>query len=125
MKCPVCGRHEFKGYGDYDMCPVCGWENDGSQYDDHDYVGGANVLSVNAARIEFFLLSFPAVSDKAAELCEEHREKRAEVFKKYAGVDRMCDPVAASAEKRELGRLSKEYTDKLNELLMSMAEVPF
>ena len=49
MKCPVCGKYEFEEYDDYDICPVCNWENDGLQYNDHNYAGGANDLSVNEA----------------------------------------------------------------------------
>jgi len=50
IKCPICGQFEFVGPGTYDICEVCGWENDGVQYDDHDYDGGANWLSINRAR---------------------------------------------------------------------------
>ena len=56
-KCPVCGKHEFIEIGSFEICPVCGWEDDNLQGDDHNYAGGANDLSVNEARIEFFLLS--------------------------------------------------------------------
>lgn len=34
MKCPICGKYEFEEYGNYDICLVCNWENDGLQYDD-------------------------------------------------------------------------------------------
>lgn len=50
VKCPVCGKYEFEEDGDFDICPICGWENDGVQNDDHDYTGGANKMSVNQAR---------------------------------------------------------------------------
>lgn len=26
--CPVCGEYTFKEEGDYDICPVCRWENE-------------------------------------------------------------------------------------------------
>lgn len=50
IKCPVCGRYEFEKEDDYDVCPVCNWENDGLQYEEPDYAGGANVMSLNQAR---------------------------------------------------------------------------
>ena len=50
MKCPVCGKYEFQHEDDYDVCPVCNWENDGLQYDEPDYAGGANDMSLNQAR---------------------------------------------------------------------------
>lgn len=53
--CPCCGfrtmREEWRG--SYDLCPVCDWEDDGVQYDDPDYRGGANEMSLNQARERF------------------------------------------------------------------------
>ena len=51
--CPVCNKHRFGVDEDYYICPVCGWENDLVQNENHDYVGGANQLSVNQAREAF------------------------------------------------------------------------
>ena len=45
--CPVCGQTEFPFEGSFFICKVCGWEDDNIQYEDHDYTGGANKLSVN------------------------------------------------------------------------------
>ena len=53
MKCPVCGKYEFPEENSFDICPICGWENDGVQAHNHNFAGGANYLSVNEARIEF------------------------------------------------------------------------
>jgi ribosomal protein L37AE/L43A len=50
IKCPVCGKYEFPQENDFDVCEICGWENDGVQYDDPDYEGGANRLSLNQFR---------------------------------------------------------------------------
>ena len=47
IKCPVCGQYEFEEKDDFDICDVCGWENDGLQYDNPDYWGGANDMSLN------------------------------------------------------------------------------
>jgi len=49
-KCPVCEKHDFEESGDYDICPVCNWENDDIQADDPDFGGGANEMSLNQAR---------------------------------------------------------------------------
>jgi hypothetical protein len=47
IQCPVCGAYEFDEEGDYDICPICFWENDGLQNDKPDLFGGANHLSLN------------------------------------------------------------------------------
>lgn len=26
--CPVCGKYTFEYAGDFDICPVCNWEDD-------------------------------------------------------------------------------------------------
>ena len=39
-KCPVCGEYEFKDVLSYDICPVCGWEDDGMEVDPRDKNGG-------------------------------------------------------------------------------------
>ena len=39
--CPVCGKFEFDSHGSYDICDICGWEDDPIQEDDPD-AGGAN-----------------------------------------------------------------------------------
>lgn len=50
--CPCCGFRtlESETRGSYDICAVCGWEDDGVQLDDPDYRGGANAESLNEAR---------------------------------------------------------------------------
>lgn len=50
IKCPVCGEYEFEEDDDFDVCEICGWENDGIQNDDPDYDGGANSMSLNEFR---------------------------------------------------------------------------
>ena len=39
--CPVCGKFEFPTHGSYDICEVCGWEDDAAQEEDSE-IGGAN-----------------------------------------------------------------------------------
>lgn len=49
-KCPVCGQYEFEEFGSFDICEVCGWEDDAYQekYPDEDCC--ANQMSLNEAR---------------------------------------------------------------------------
>ena len=52
-RCPVCGQHYFEEIGGYEICPVCGWEDDPVQRRDESFAGGANELSLNEARQAF------------------------------------------------------------------------
>jgi hypothetical protein len=48
--------------GSYELCPVCYWEDDGVQFADPDYVGGANLESLNQAKANFRQLGASAAS---------------------------------------------------------------
>jgi hypothetical protein len=48
--CPVCGQHTLSERGAYEVCAVCGWEDDPAQSSDPDLAGGANRESLNQAR---------------------------------------------------------------------------
>lgn len=47
VKCPCCGMTMVS---DYDICPICDWENDPLQMANPDLSGGANEMSLNEAR---------------------------------------------------------------------------
>lgn len=53
--CPCCGylTYDYEPCGDYDICPVCYWEDDKVQNEDPEYAGGANHVSLNEARDNF------------------------------------------------------------------------
>ena len=54
FKCPVCGQYEFKsGPGSYEICPICGWEDDKTQYKDPALKGGANRLSLKEYKEQY------------------------------------------------------------------------
>ena len=48
--CPCCGAEEIGELGAYEICPVCGWEDDPVQSADPSYAGGANDMSLLEAR---------------------------------------------------------------------------
>ncbi len=53
--CPCCGSLTLlePPPDTYDICRVCNWEDDGVQFRDPDYEGGANTVSLNQARENF------------------------------------------------------------------------
>lgn len=63
--CPCCGHRTLDEPppGSFECCPVCGWEDDNVQYDDPDYAGGANSVSLNTARANY--RAFGAISREA------------------------------------------------------------
>jgi hypothetical protein len=51
LPCPCCSSLTLSGRGDYEICDVCGWEDDPVQSDDPEFAGGANRGSLNEARM--------------------------------------------------------------------------
>lgn len=47
IECPCCG---ISIVSDYDICPICDWENDLRQLANPDYPGGANEMGLNEAK---------------------------------------------------------------------------
>ena len=45
--CPVCGKTTFPERDSFNICPVCGWEDDYLQLKYPDYWGGANEMCLN------------------------------------------------------------------------------
>lgn len=57
FRCPCCAFRTLdeEPSGTYEICHVCGWEDDNVQFDDPDFRGGANRNSLNECRAEFRL----------------------------------------------------------------------
>ena len=51
--CPCCGRKRLESPGNYEICDVCGWEDDPAQTQDPAFAGGANELSLQEARAKW------------------------------------------------------------------------
>ncbi len=101
-KCPCCGYYTLaEGDTDYDICPVCFWENDPWQAKEPEETGGANGVSLKQARENF--VAFGVCEERFAEkvrkpyccetyrivsLCEcmERAEEAAEWFHEKWGV---------------------------------------
>ena len=53
--CPCCGYWTLdeEPTGTYIICPRCFWEDDPVQFEDHDYQGGANRVSLKMGQANF------------------------------------------------------------------------
>lgn len=51
--CPCCAELTMASTGEYEICPVCGWEDDPLQASDPSYAGGANDSSLDQARLDW------------------------------------------------------------------------
>jgi len=54
--CPCCGFLTLPTRTDWDLCPVCFWEDDPSQAADESDPAGANGLSLQDARTNYALI---------------------------------------------------------------------
>jgi len=53
--CPCCNMRTLdeEPPGTYEICPVCGWEDDEVQFNNPNYSGGANEVSLVEAKKNF------------------------------------------------------------------------
>ena len=73
VTCPACGFHVLAyGYGSYEICEICGWEDDGVQLANPTSGGGANKQSLAEVQAEI-LRRIPLDCMKQGEL---HRDSR-------------------------------------------------
>jgi cysteine-rich CPCC protein len=58
--CPCCRYLTLTTRGWYEICPVCGWEDDGQDYHDAEELrGGANKVSLQEARSNYLAFGHP------------------------------------------------------------------
>ncbi|MEH7237739.1 CPCC family cysteine-rich protein [Bacillus sp. JJ1562] len=72
--CPCCGYKtlDVEPPGTYDICRICFWEDDGIQYADPDYKGGANIPSLRQAQRNYIL--FGACEESCTEYVRKPNE---------------------------------------------------
>jgi hypothetical protein len=58
--CPCCGYKTLgeEPPGTFEICDICFWEDDLVQFDDPDYEGGANVVSLRQAQHSFMKFGY-------------------------------------------------------------------
>ena len=52
-QCPCCDYFSLPVRGQYDICPICGWEDDGLDLDRPDEASGPNHATLREARAVF------------------------------------------------------------------------
>lgn len=52
-RCPVCGQYEFPNRNSFDICSICGWQDDVIQEMYPDETAGANGKSLNSYKAAF------------------------------------------------------------------------
>ena len=57
--CPCCRSKALTTSGQYEICEVCGWEDDPAQAADPRLKGGANHTSLEQARLDWAAKSVP------------------------------------------------------------------
>jgi anaerobic ribonucleoside-triphosphate reductase len=50
QSCRCCGESTLSESHSYEICEICGWEDDPVQNEDASFRGGANQMSLNEAR---------------------------------------------------------------------------
>ena len=80
--CPCCGARSIAGRGEYDICRVCWWEDDGSDNDTADQISGPNHVSLVRARANVLLQGIydPARADLRDLLHPSGRYERGRTF---------------------------------------------
>ena len=73
-KCPCCGYYTYakKPNGEYDICPVCFWEDDPFQAKNPDLEEMANTVSLNQARANY--KKFGACEERCLEFVRPPKE---------------------------------------------------
>lgn len=51
--CSCCDYKTLCEKGGYEICPICFWEDDIVQFEDPNYEGGANKVSLKKAQMNF------------------------------------------------------------------------
>lgn len=86
--CPCCGRRTLGSRGEYDICPVCWWEDDGQDNEQacEEYGGPNSGVSLSRARLNF--LSYGIYDPKRKDLfAKKDPESKYELGREFRLLD--------------------------------------
>ena len=90
-RCACCGEYTLEEKSLFDICPVCGWEDDGVQNDDPNYDGGANHISLNEAKKVWVEGNYSKAAIRAAkQIAWEQFEKQEQEAEKAPTTYEQC-----------------------------------
>lgn len=82
LPCPCCGYATLEVRGDYEICPICFWEDDGQDdADAEEEKGGPNRHSLTDARRSFLRTGAAHVEDKRAVRAPSREDRRVRFFR--------------------------------------------
>ena len=82
LACPCCGYATLETRGDYEICPICFWEDDGQDdMDAHDDRRGPNRCSLASARRSFLVAGASHVEDRASVRMPNSEDRRLRHFR--------------------------------------------
>lgn len=113
--CPICRKSVFPERSSYDVCDICGWEDDILQDEDHTYSGGANYPSVNQAQMHLWLYENESTSAQMLDAWKEFLNRRREIYSEHSAPDtvedtRRLDDALRGANSVLLGTLIRLYS---------------
>ena len=118
--CPVCGKYEFEEFGDFDICPVCDWENDFVQNQNPDITGGANTLSLNQARLEYMLLSNPLTQEQTKQYQKEFYQEYRHIRQRFDIKNYTLEQEKAEQQRQAFISAIEKYIENLFQMVYSV-----
>jgi hypothetical protein len=82
LACPCCGYATLETRGDFEICPICFWEDDGQDdVDAAESKGGPNGSSLVEARRSFLLSGAAHADDLSAVRAPSTEDRRLRFFR--------------------------------------------
>jgi hypothetical protein len=125
LDCPCCGFPTLGARRQYEICPVCGWEDDGQDDADADVVmGGPNgQLSLTAARANFAEYGYSqglarfAIDAADAELLAEPAEERGQLDAYVSRIRKGQETFDRPTFRRIFDRYIRAYSKQTREFI--------